>query len=431
MISLKRHRIYLVSIIIAVILIGSLTTYYLIYLSPGTMAVGKDYIKIGFTVALSGTGAPAGTEQLRAYEICADWINAQGGLYLRDYGRRIPIKLVYYDDGSDPAKARSLYEKLIVEDKVDLLWAPWGTFIGLAVVPVLDKYNIPVILNTHTVSEDTIRKLGTKNIFVTFSDHESIGMFFALFAKKLLSDHPELRRIAIIYAETDMSVGHATWTKKVLEDQRIGEIVFYGSYPVGATDVRGLLLRVKESKPDILIAHTYAGDTLVVFPQIREVGLTPKVLILGGVGSTTSAFYTRFDNRTKEGIITWSNWHPDMHPVLKEFFNRYVGKYGYTPMNVQLGAVFVSCFVFKEAVEKAGSLDYNKIRDVLSRERFNTPFGTIWFENQIMASPWVIFIQYRDGIAQPIYMVSGKYPNAKPVESPILAQYLYPFPGWG
>jgi hypothetical protein len=59
-----------------------------------------------------------------------------------------------------------------------------------------------------------------------------------------LSDHPELRRIAIIYAETDMSVGHATWTKKVLEDQRIGEIVFYGSYPVGATDVRGLLLRV-------------------------------------------------------------------------------------------------------------------------------------------------------------------------------------------
>jgi branched-chain amino acid transport system substrate-binding protein len=396
--------IVIAAIIIVVIAGGILYAYLYGPLSPQKVSA-KDRIVIGFTVALSGPLSAQGNEQLRAYQICTDYINSQGGIYVAELGRRLPINLTYYDDSSDASKARSLYEKLIVEDKVDLLWAPWGTFIGLAVVPVLDKYNIPVVLNTHTVSEDTIRKLGTKNIFVTFSDHESIGMFFALFAKKLLSDHPELRRIAIIYAETDMSVGHATWTKKVLEDQRIGEIVFYGSYPVGATDVRGLLLRVKESKPDILIAHTYAGDTLVVFPQIREVGLTPKVLILGGVGSTTSAFYTRFDNRTKEGIITWSNWHPDMHPVLKEFFNRYVGKYGYTPMKVQLGLVFVSCFVFKEAVEKAGSLDYNKSRDVLSRERFNTPFGTIWFENQIIASPWIIFIQYRDGIAQPIYMV--------------------------
>ncbi len=421
----------MIAIALAVIItIGAIVAYTMFAPQQQVQQQVKQKIRIGFTVALSGSGAPAGTEQLRAYQICADWINEQGGLYIREYGRRIPIELVYYDDGSDPSKARSLYEKLIVEDKVDLLWAPWGTFIGLAVVPVLDKYNIPVVLNTHTVSESTIKQLGTKNIFVTFSDHESVGMAFALFIKKLISDRPELKRIAIIYAETDMSVGHASWTKKILEDQKIGEIVFYGSYPVGATDVRGLLLRVRESSPDILIAHTYAGDTLVVFSQMVEANISPKVLILGGVGATTSAFYTRFDNRTKEGIITWTNWYPDMHPTVKEFFDRYYKKYGYTPMNVQVGLVMISCFVFKEAIEKAGTLNYDKIREVLSKEELETPFGRIGFTNQIINKPWLLFIQYQGGVAKPIYMASGKYPNTQEIRAPFLTNYIYPKPSW-
>ena len=402
----------------------------LIYSYQYQRQLARDHITIGFTIALSGSGAPAGREQLRAYEICADWINSQGGLYVRDLGGRIPIKLKYYDDGSDPSKARSLYEKLVVEDKVDLLWAPWGTSIGLAIVPILDKYNIPVILNTQTISEYTVRQLGSKNIFVTFSDHESVGMAFALFIKKIVSEHPELKRIAILYAEADMSVGHAMWTRRFLEDLGVGEIVFYGSYPVSATDVRGLLLRINDRDPDILIAHTLAGDTFVVLSQIIEINLNPKLLILGGVGATTSAFYSRFDNRTKEGIITWSTWYPDIHPTLKEFFNIYYAKYGYTPINAQLGVVFLSCFIFKEAVEKAKSLDPNKIRDILMRERFNTPFGAIWFENQITAYPLVIFLQYQGGLAKPVFMASGKYPNTKAADAPFLVSYIYPKPTW-
>jgi branched-chain amino acid transport system substrate-binding protein len=174
--------IVIAAIIIVVIAGGILYAYLYGPLSPQKVSA-KDRIVIGFTVALSGPLSAQGNEQLRAYQICTDYINSLGGIYVAELGRRLPINLTYYDDSSDASKARSLYEKLIVEDKVDLLWAPWGTFIGLAVVPVLDKYNIPVVLNTHTVSEDIIRKLGTKNIFVTFSDHESVGMFFALFVK--------------------------------------------------------------------------------------------------------------------------------------------------------------------------------------------------------------------------------------------------------
>jgi len=422
----------LIAIAIVIIIATALATYYAIQTTQtggATAQKAKDVIKIGFTVALSGGGAASGIEQLRGYEICKDWINSQGGLYIREYGKKIPIQLIYYDDSSDPAKARSLYEKLITEDKVDLLWAPWGTSIGLAVVPVLDKYNIPVILNTHTVSESTIKQLGTKNIFVTFSDHESVGMAFALFVKKLLADHKDLRRIAIIYAETDMSVGHFRWTKKVLEDQGIGELVFYGSYPVAATDVRGLLLKVKEANPDILIAHTFAGDTFLVFAQLRELNINPKVLLMG-TAATTSAFYTRFDNKTKEGTIAWTTWHPSLHPVLKEFFDTYSKKYGYTPSNGQLGVVFLSCFIFKEAVEKAGSLDPNKIREVLNSESFDTPFGRVRFRDQIIDPPLILFIQYQDGLAQPVFIASGRYPDTKPAQIAALADIIYPKPQW-
>jgi len=429
----SRNMVMVIAAIIIVVIAGGILYAYLYGpLSPQKVSA-KDRIVIGFTVALSGPLSAQGNEQLRAYQICADYINSQGGIYVAELGRRLPINLTYYDDSSDASKARSLYEKLITEDKVDFLWPPFGTGIGLGVIPVINKYGIPIILATQTIAtEERIRNV-SPNIFLTFMTFEHVGAMYAAVIKKIISDHPELRRIAIIYAETDSTVGWATWTKRVLEEQRIGEVVFTASYPLTATDVRGILTRMWEARPDIVLALTFGADSYVVIPQMRELRINPKVLIMTGPGASTRDFYTRFDNATKEGIICWTNMYPDMDPVLKSFWDTYVSRFGYAPIPDMHGLVYKSCLILRAAIEKAGSLNYTKVKDVLVRESFTIPFGpfsNVRFVNQTIDPPFLVWVQYQDGVAKPIFITTGRYPNIKFVEAPWLVPYKYPKPEW-
>ncbi|PWV37115.1 MAG: hypothetical protein DJ555_03860, partial [Desulfurococcaceae archaeon] len=333
-------------VVVVIVVIAGLAGYMYLSGSLNPQAT-KDHISVGFTVALSGPLSAQGSEQLRAYQICADYINSQGGVYVAEFGKRLPLRITYYDDSSDPSKARSLYEQLITQDKVDFLWPPFGTGIGLGIIPVVNKYNIPIILATQTIATEERLKNVSQNIYLTFMTFEHVGGMYAAVIKKIISDRPELRRIAIIYAETDSTVGWATWTKKALEEQRIGEVVFTASYPLTATDVRGLLLRMAEARPDIVLALTFGADSYVVIPQMRELRINPKVLIMTGPGASTRDFYTRFDNATREGIIYWTNSYPDLDPVLKSFWDTYVSKYGYAPVPDMQGLVYKSCLIFK------------------------------------------------------------------------------------
>ncbi|HSK95963.1 MAG TPA: ABC transporter substrate-binding protein, partial [Euzebyales bacterium] len=89
-------------------------------------------IRIGGTLGLTGTFAGPSAAAMAAYEYWAADVNASGGLLGR------PVELVIYDDGSNPATARDLYRRLIDQDQVDLLLGPYGTRIGVAVLPLAE-----------------------------------------------------------------------------------------------------------------------------------------------------------------------------------------------------------------------------------------------------------------------------------------------------
>ena len=93
------------------------------------VAEAQPPIRIGATLAQTGLYAALGQNQLRGYQLCVKHMNEKGGVL----GRK--LELVVYDDGSDPATAVRLYEKLITQDKVDLVLGrtarrsptPWPT----------------------------------------------------------------------------------------------------------------------------------------------------------------------------------------------------------------------------------------------------------------------------------------------------------------
>jgi branched-chain amino acid transport system substrate-binding protein len=97
-----------------------------------------ETVKIGFSIPMTGLFAPAGPSQLNSYLLWQELVNAKGGLDIGGKERR-KIEFVQYDDKSDPAQAVKIYEKLITDDKVDLVMAPWGTQHHFAIAPVVER----------------------------------------------------------------------------------------------------------------------------------------------------------------------------------------------------------------------------------------------------------------------------------------------------
>ncbi len=388
--------------------------------------VEKEEILIGFSIAMSGPGAPAGTEQLRAYQVWAEWVNSKGGIYVKELGKRLPVKLVYYDDESQPSKAVSIYEKLITEDKVDLLLAPWGTFIHLAIIPVLEKYGYPVVGNTAGVPDETLKDLKTNLLFLTWPSPKLTAKAFLEFVRSL----PDIERVAILYAQTDFTVANAREMKELFEKAGY-QIVAYEGYPLTITDASGILLKLKDLKPDAIIVHSYPSDALLITAQSKELDVNTKLFILG-VGGQLKAFAARFDDQTKQGVVTINSWHPAIHRDAEELYKLYIEKYGDNPPSHTLGLAWLSAIVLQQAVEKAGTLDPGKIAEVLSTETFETPFGTVRFIGQQSARPLIVFEQWQNGRLEAVFVVEVDLESGEVIVRDDLrsADLIYPKPRW-
>ena len=156
-----------------------------------TGAKAEEPIKIGYAISKTGPFAPAARTQIATYDLWAEQIAANGGLDVG--GTKRPVKFVVYDDQSDFSKAPQIYEKLITDDKVDLLLAPWGTPFHFAIVGILEKYQFPVVANS--ASSVTIRDIHPGNIFFTTSSipdrtaSELVKFLQAQNAKTVAVDH--------------------------------------------------------------------------------------------------------------------------------------------------------------------------------------------------------------------------------------------------
>ena len=105
----------------------------------------KEKIRIGFSMSLTGNYSAGAADQMRAYELWLEKVNKAGGIPVKDLNKKLPVEFVYFDDKSESSVAVRIYEKLISQDKVDLLLTPFSTTIVFAVIPIAERYKIPML----------------------------------------------------------------------------------------------------------------------------------------------------------------------------------------------------------------------------------------------------------------------------------------------
>ena len=222
-------------------------------LFTGTLMAAEP-VKIDYSISNTGLFALAAPSQVTAYELWAEEVNAAGGLDVA--GELRQVELVWYDDESNPAKAAQIYEKLISDEKVDLLLAPWGTPHHLNVAGVVETHGVPMVGNT--AASVAIREVSPGNIwFPTSAIPDKIGKELAALAKS-----EGVTSVAVLANVLPFPQENLQFLLPALEDQGI-EVKLVENYPPDISDMTPLLAKVKVSGAKGVIILSFPADSFL------------------------------------------------------------------------------------------------------------------------------------------------------------------------
>jgi branched-chain amino acid transport system substrate-binding protein len=330
-------------------------------------------IRIGASLGLTGSYADLGQTQQRGYQLCVKQANEQGGLLKRR------IELTVVDDKSQAADAVAIYERLVAQDKVDLVFSPYSSPITDVVADVTEKYSKPMV--AAGAATTSIFKKGRRFLFMLLSPGELyLEGLIDIAAKR------KLKTVALVHEDT-LFPKFLAQSAADLAKKRGLQVSMFEGYPRGMTDFGPLLGKVKTANSDVVIAGTYVDDAIAIARQMKESDISPKMFSVT-IGGDLPKFYKTL-GRTAEYIYGASQWEEDLvtlragglvpiarqYPGAREFVEAYHKEFPGADLSYQTAQAYGGCQVLLESVRRTGSLDADKIREAISRFDSATAFG--------------------------------------------------------
>jgi branched-chain amino acid transport system substrate-binding protein len=374
-------------------------------LALGATAAGAQQpVKIGYAISETGPFAPAAHTQLETYRLWADQLAAEGGLNVG--GTKRPVKFVVYDDQSDFNKAPQLYEKLITDDKVDLLLAPWGTPFHFAIVGVLEKYQFPVVGNS--AASVTIRNIKPGNIwFTTSAIPDRLATELVNFLKK-----EKVKTVAVTALQLPFTLEVKKFLMPALAAAGL-KVVVNDGYAPDVKDLTPTLIKIKQAAPDAVLSLSYPSDSILYVKGARNLDIkAPFQLVLIG---PTEYFFTKMFGTNLDGIVTMGHWSPHQAKWSKArpFYDLYMKKYKEPPDYLDSALAWMSIEILEQAVKTAG-LDRAKIRKAISTETFDTINGPVKFKGVENIITPTMFLQFQKSEAQIVWPASDATAQFEP-----------------
>jgi branched-chain amino acid transport system substrate-binding protein len=290
--------------------------------------------KVGVALSLSGIFSKDAGLFKEVYDLWAETVNKGGGIKVK--GAAHPVRIIYYDDESNPQKSAQLIERLATADNVDLILAGFGSSIAFAASAVAEKYKYPYI--SGAASANPLFEKSYKYFFATlnktFEEVEGAAKVFAL-------AQPKPARAAVIGSDHLFGKLAAEGFKKFMEEMGI-EVVHYEIFPLTLSDYNSLLLKVKRANPDILLVGGLFAHALRVMKATKEVDFSPKGIAFS-YGPTVPDFLKEF-GKDADGVIAASEWLPSFpfkDPIFgsaSQFNETIQAKYGHPADYVQAAA---------------------------------------------------------------------------------------------
>ena len=357
-------------------------------------ARAAEPITIGLGMALTGGLAVVGKSGLLAMQIWAEDVNAKGGLLGR------PVKLIYYDDQSNPAVVPGIYTKLLDVDKVDLAISGYATNQVVPALPVMIQHN-KLFFGLFALDANGEFHYPKYFSMLVFGP-EPLKTFSKGYFDLAMAQTPKPQTLAIVAAD-------AEFAKKASDGARDNakaaglKIVYDRTYPPTTVDFTPIIHAVQAANPDFVYVASYPPDTVGILHTVGEIGLKTNLLGGGMVGLPTAALKTQLGPQMN-GIVNVELWEPVPtmeFPGIMDFLKKYQAKAaseGVDPLGYFLPPfAYAELQILGDAVEATKSLDDDKLAQYMHTHSFKTIVGNVAFgEGGEWTEGRPIWVQYHD-----------------------------------
>jgi branched-chain amino acid transport system substrate-binding protein len=356
--------------------------------TPATgAATGKELV-IGGSMALTGPFSEPGKWFQRVYEWYFADLNAHGGLLGR------PVKLVLYDDESDPNKAAQFYERLISVDKVDLLLHPYPTPTSASVIPIAER-NGMVNINASTAASSLLRGRGNRYTFSALTQLDSTLMSGYFDWLLTLPEAQRPKSAAVFTLNNPFTLGVQ---KGLLADVgRTGmQVVVNEQYDQATTDFTALIQKAKSSGAEAVIMLSYYPDSVLLTRTMAEQGYKPKTTF-NAISSALPTWTTDLKDLGEGAITNVSVWHTFPYKDTDRLYKFVQDQFQVTTIPAHAGYALTSLQVLRAGVEGCGKVDQDCIANWLRTNSVDTASGTLKFDDEGIPQARSSMVQVQGG----------------------------------
>ncbi len=354
-----RVSVVLVFVVLCVVALGTV------------QAAEKKEIVVGSSICLTGPQAAPGADLKWAYEQAVADINKAGGIPVKEYGKKLPVKLVIADDESDAGKAAAAVEKLIKLDKVDLLLPSHSTPLVIANCITAEKYK-KYLHGTACIIPPWLEQKFKWSTLLFFDMSTFAGIPFTVM--KSLPPSGKIERPALLMDDTPD--GKAMGPLFRMSAEKAGyKFAVDEEWAVGAKDYSSQIIRLKEKNVDAIIIIGTSADLITFVRQMKENKFSVKYFY--GYKGTWQGEFSKALGKDAEYILAdgfWSESFP--YPKAGELGKRYYDTF--QKQSVSVGLWYATAQTLFQAIERAGTLDSAKVRAAAVNNEFKgTTMGDI------------------------------------------------------
>ena len=335
----------------------------------------QETIKFGAPLPITGPLAPEALKQKQGYDLWANQVNLAGGINVA--GKKMKVEIVYIDYQSNTPRAIQATERLITQDNVQFVFAPFGSGAAKAASTVAERYGVPMI--AATASSSQVYDQGYKFLFGTFTPNETLTNPLATIIRQRA---PDVKRVAILARNDLFPLAIAQEMEKSAKDRGL-EVVYFEKFAINTLDHSSALAQIKAANPQWIFATGYTNDLVLMRKQMTDQRIEAPVVTM-----IAAPAYQEFIGATGKGAENISSaawWHPavrykgiDIFGTTESYVKLFKDTYKADPDYAHASAS-VSGALFQIAIEKSGTIDRQKVRDELAKMDVITFWGPVKF----------------------------------------------------
>lgn len=346
--------------------------------SPATTAkpTAPSTIKFGASMAQTGPVAAGGQDMAIAYKVAIDHVNKAGGIYVKEFDKKIPVQLIMYDSESDPGKLTARHENLITVEKVDVMLGDYTSFLASASWPIAEKYKMPCVAGTCNV-ESLFDSKFQYSFCIGLDAPGQIRAFLSALDQLPEKDRP--KKIGDMQQQTDWGLDCAKFLEE--ECSKPGspyQLAYVGKYSMMDQDFSSIILEAKNAGCDALWGVPMPDQAIAMIRQMKELNYTPKAVCFIR-GPDLGNFYDIM-GPDAEGMMSDGEFLPTFtYPMVKEFTESLKVVAPDLKPGGPAGMAYAAVQIMANAIERAGTLNKEAIKNAVAATDMITVIGPVKF----------------------------------------------------